>query len=246
MTKRIEENFAKTSIISSLLKREALSSWKYCRRGEQWQDDIIDRIAKRKISWELPPKLSFCALKFSLRWWKINISEDFPQKVLSADSDTFLSDPSPIIIALSLSQSLPLLNFAQILDFQSNPKRCALPKCTLKNCSHILRTISNPSWAPNVPIWLYPGPTIPPARPCLLRGFGLLMMMMIIALSHWADEAPLSFGQVARELGSQVTQRLKIQTFLCHKFLLVFPCASFPGVISNLDTSTKFTKLQND
>ena len=106
MTKRIEENFAKTSIISSLLKREALSSWKYCRRGEQWQDDIIDRIAKRKISWELPPKLSFCALKFSLRWWKINISEDFPQKVLSADSDTFLSDPSPIIIAMSLSQSL--------------------------------------------------------------------------------------------------------------------------------------------
>ena len=93
MTKRIEENFAKTSIISSLLKREALSSWKYCRRGEQWQDDIIDRIAKRKISWELPPKLSFCALKFSLRRWKINISEDFPQKVLSADSDTFFNGP---------------------------------------------------------------------------------------------------------------------------------------------------------
>ena len=52
--------------------------------------------------------------------------------------------------------------------------------------------------------------------------------MMIIALSHWADEAPLSFGQVARELGSQVTQKLKIQTFSCYNFLLFVPCTSFP------------------
>ena len=140
MTKRIEENFAKTSIISSLLKREALSSWKYCRRGEQWQDDIIDRIAKRKISWELPPKLSFCALKFSLRWWKINISEDFPQKVLSADSDTFLSDPSPIIIAMSLSQSLGEgfpKKTAVLLDFvQTTPP----PSPNLCNLYHFFLT----------------------------------------------------------------------------------------------------------